>query len=261
MVTVSQLFEIFSYFSRKELDLLQTVNRTVGLFIKQRFENCAPFRFVKYVYLDSLGDCYINGRNDIVYGWKVCIYGPISITVPPSGVLTQGWKGIPYVTSRNLDVHGHDLCCSGKFYKLHNLLKSKHLRVKETNISLLQPTSRSSHQFTSKICQLSYLWKGQRLRVTMHYPDLPAELLQSFAKAQMLIIQLNLDSPVIYTSKNEWCNEWHVNKVEDSSRQLLHGISPFDYSQLQQCPQLIVLLNETTRVNTEDIVNYLNSNP
>uniref|UniRef100_A0A915DSM6 Uncharacterized protein n=1 Tax=Ditylenchus dipsaci TaxID=166011 RepID=A0A915DSM6_9BILA len=86
-----------------------------------------------------------------------------------------------------------------------------------------EPTSRSSHQFTSKICQLSYLWKGQRLRVTMHYPDLPAELLQSFAKAQMLIIQLNLDSPVIYTSKNEWCNEWHVNKVEDSSRQLLHG--------------------------------------
>uniref|UniRef100_A0A915D404 Uncharacterized protein n=1 Tax=Ditylenchus dipsaci TaxID=166011 RepID=A0A915D404_9BILA len=123
------------------------------------------------------------------------------------------------------------------------------------------PSSTSSYQFVSEICQLSHLWKGQRLQVTLFYPDIPAKLLQSFATAQILVIQLNLASRAVYFSKNEWCDEWYVNEINERNKPLVRGISPFDYSQLQQCHQLIVIFNETTEVNIQEIVRYLNSNP
>uniref|UniRef100_A0A915CRF2 F-box domain-containing protein n=1 Tax=Ditylenchus dipsaci TaxID=166011 RepID=A0A915CRF2_9BILA len=249
-----QFYQIFSYFSRKELILLQTVNHTVNDFIQHFFQNHPPYICLKYVYLDAFGDCYTNGRNEVKNGRKVCIYG--HITGPSRGpLLIPGWTGSPIITPTNLTVPGTDICWRRKFHKLHPLLLSKFLRVKQTDIVFLEPAStKSSRQFISKILQLSHLWEGQRLEVTMYYVDLPAELLPVFALAKVLVIQLNLHR-----------KEWYTHKICERNvgeyRPLIPSASLLDFYQLQQCQRLIVPVYGTIEVNIEDLVDYLNSKP
>uniref|UniRef100_A0A915CU41 Uncharacterized protein n=1 Tax=Ditylenchus dipsaci TaxID=166011 RepID=A0A915CU41_9BILA len=232
----------------------------MALLIQHLFKSRAPFRFFKYLFLDALGECYINGRNDICYGQEVCVYGPITIEMPPNDVDLQGWIGKLDLNRCNTVLFQADFCWRTKFDELHSLFSSLFLKVTETNIVFLE--TKYSSESILKMCQLSHLWKGQRLRISVYYPNLPARLLQLLATAQILVVQIFFNYVNTYRGKllnnrKEMC----IEKVGDKSAALVPGTSPLDYSQLQQCHQLVVVMYGKTEVNIADVVNYLNTNP